>query len=78
MCSPASRYVVAGRGPQGTAPDRAPCPAATRGAAQVLTTQAGTLNLFIQHTSAALSLNENFDRDVRTDMDMVRRVHGCR
>lgn len=32
----------------------------------------GMLTLFIQHTSAALSLNENFDRDVRTDMDMVR------
>lgn len=35
--------------------------------------QVGILTLFIQHTSAALSLNENFDRDVRTDMDMVRR-----
>ncbi|WFD30811.1 Rho GTPase activating protein [Malassezia sp. CBS 17886] len=33
--------------------------------------QAGILTLFIQHTSAALSLNENFDRDVRTDMDMA-------
>ncbi|CBQ70433.1 conserved hypothetical protein [Sporisorium reilianum SRZ2] len=31
----------------------------------------GVLTLFIQHTSAALSLNENFDRDVRTDMDMA-------
>lgn len=31
----------------------------------------GILTLFIQHTSAALSLNENFDRDVRADMDMV-------
>ncbi|SPO21826.1 related to UPF0047 domain protein [Ustilago trichophora] len=31
----------------------------------------GMLTLFIQHTSAALSLNENFDRDVRTDMDMA-------
>lgn len=36
--------------------------------------KAGILTLFIQHTSAALSLNENFDRDVRTDMDMVRRA----
>lgn len=34
--------------------------------------QAGLLTLFLQHTSAALSLNENFDKDVRTDMDMVR------
>jgi len=40
--------------------------------ARAALTQAGILNLFIQHTSAALSLNENFDRDVRTDMDMVR------
>lgn len=36
-------------------------------------TKIGILTLFIQHTSAALSLNENFDRDVRSDMDMVSR-----
>lgn len=34
--------------------------------------QVGLLTLFLQHTSAALSLNENFDKTVRTDMDMVR------
>lgn len=28
----------------------------------------GTVNLFLQHTSAALSLNENYDSDVRDDM----------
>lgn len=28
----------------------------------------GLLNLFIQHTSCALSLNENYDEDVRRDM----------
>ena len=28
----------------------------------------GILHLFLQHTSAALSLNENWDEDVRTDM----------
>jgi secondary thiamine-phosphate synthase enzyme len=28
----------------------------------------GLLNLFIQHTSCALSLNENYDTDVRADM----------
>ena len=28
----------------------------------------GLLNLFIQHTSAALSINENADPDVRVDM----------
>ena len=28
----------------------------------------GMLNLFMQHTSAALTLNENWDPDVRADM----------
>jgi hypothetical protein len=28
----------------------------------------GILNLFVQHTSCALSLNENWDEDVREDM----------
>lgn len=30
----------------------------------------GMLNVFIQHTSASLSINENADPDVRTDMEM--------
>lgn len=34
-------------------------------------TKAGLLTLFIQHTSAALSVNENFDSTVRTDMNMA-------
>ncbi|KAK9474679.1 secondary thiamine-phosphate synthase [Dipodascopsis tothii] len=35
----------------------------------------GLLNLFIQHTSAALTLNENWDPDVRDDMtDALDRV----
>lgn len=35
----------------------------------------GMLNLFIQHTSAALTLNENWDPDVRTDMiDALGRI----
>ncbi|KAI0200412.1 UPF0047-domain-containing protein [Astrocystis sublimbata] len=35
----------------------------------------GLLNLFIQHTSAALSLNENWDEDVRADMsDALDRI----
>ncbi|VUC28320.1 unnamed protein product [Clonostachys rosea] len=35
----------------------------------------GLLNLFIQHTSAALSLNENWDEDVRADMsDSLDRI----
>lgn len=33
--------------------------------------QIGILHLFIQHTSAALTINENCDPDVRTDMDRV-------
>lgn len=31
----------------------------------------GLLHLFVQHTSCALSLNENYDPDVRRDMDMA-------
>ncbi|KAJ9268578.1 hypothetical protein DTO212C5_5353 [Paecilomyces variotii] len=35
----------------------------------------GILNLFIQHTSCALSLNENWDEDVREDMsDALDRI----
>ncbi|PHH63572.1 hypothetical protein CDD81_5664 [Ophiocordyceps australis] len=35
----------------------------------------GLLNLFVQHTSCALSLNENFDQDVRADMsDALDRI----
>ena len=28
----------------------------------------GTMHLFLQHTSASLTINENFDQTVRTDM----------
>ena len=31
----------------------------------------GLLHLFIKHTSAALSINENADPDVRTDLDEI-------
>ncbi|MFR9165912.1 MAG: secondary thiamine-phosphate synthase enzyme YjbQ [Dysgonomonas sp.] len=31
----------------------------------------GLLNLFIRHTSAALSINENFDPEVRTDLNSI-------
>lgn len=35
----------------------------------------GTLHLFVQHTSCALSLNENWDSDVRADMsDALDRI----
>ena len=33
--------------------------------------QVGMLNLFVQHTSCALSINENADPDVRTDMSKI-------
>ena len=31
----------------------------------------GMLNLFVKHTSCALSINENVDPDVRTDMEKI-------
>ena len=31
----------------------------------------GLMNLFLQHTSAALSINENADPDVRVDMNYI-------
>lgn len=35
----------------------------------------GLLNLFVQHTSCALALNENWDEDVREDMsDALERL----
>lgn len=33
--------------------------------------QTGLLNLFVKHTSCALSINENADPDVRTDMEKI-------
>ena len=33
--------------------------------------ETGLLNLFVQHTSCALSLNENADPDVRSDMEQI-------
>lgn len=33
--------------------------------------QYGILNLFIKHTSAGLSINENADPDVQTDLDSI-------
>ena len=33
--------------------------------------QAGLLHLFVQHTSCALSINENADPDVRGDMERI-------
>lgn len=33
--------------------------------------ETGLLNLFVQHTSCALSVNENADPDVRSDMEKI-------
>ena len=33
--------------------------------------QVGILNLFVQHTSCALSINENYDPSVRADMEQI-------
>ena len=33
--------------------------------------QTGLLNLFVQHTSCALSINENADPDVRVDLEEI-------
>lgn len=33
--------------------------------------KAGLLNLFVKHTSCALSINENGDPDVRSDMEKI-------
>ncbi len=33
--------------------------------------QTGLLNLFVQHTSCALTINENADPDVRSDMERI-------
>jgi secondary thiamine-phosphate synthase enzyme len=36
---------------------------------EVRSVKTGLLHVFIQHTSASLTINENADRDVRTDME---------
>ena len=33
--------------------------------------QAGLLNLFVKHTSCAISINENYDSSVRKDMEQI-------
>lgn len=37
--------------------------------------ETGILNLFLKHTSAALSINENADPDVRTDLNSIFNKH---
>ena len=42
---------------------------------EIRTYKVGLLHLFVQHTSCALSLNENWDEDVRADMsDALDRI----
>jgi secondary thiamine-phosphate synthase enzyme len=38
---------------------------------EVRQTKLGLLHVFIQHTSASLTINENADRDVRRDLEKV-------
>jgi secondary thiamine-phosphate synthase enzyme len=38
-------------------------------APEIRTMRAGLLHVFIQHTSASLTINENADPDVRTDLE---------
>lgn len=42
---------------------------ADAGGAKLRTFKAGTVHIFIRHTSAALTVNENADPDVRADME---------
>lgn len=39
--------------------------------------QTGLLNLFVQHTSCGLSINENADPDVRVDMESIMNHLVC-
>lgn len=41
---------------------------------EVRNLQVGLLHVFIQHTSASLTINENADRDVRHDLEQVFRA----
>lgn len=42
---------------------------------EIASYKVGLLHLFVQHTSCALSLNENWDEDVREDMsDALARI----
>ena len=47
------------------------CHLVTREIIDRLPPKAGLLNLFIKHTSCALSINENADPDVRSDMEKI-------
>lgn len=38
--------------------------------------ETGLLNLFVKHTSCSISINENADPDVRTDMEKIFNLEG--
>jgi len=42
---------------------------------ELRTTKVGLLHVFIQHTSASLTINENADRDVRHDLEQIFSHH---
>jgi len=47
----------------------------TQSVPEIKTFKVGLLNLFVQHTSCALSMNENWDEEVREDMsDALDRI----
>ena len=54
-------------------PKRRGCHLITREIIEKLPTlpATGLLNLFVQHTSCALTINENADPDVRSDMEQI-------
>lgn len=54
-------------------PKRRGCHLITREIIEKLPTlpKTGLLNLFVQHTSCALTINENADPDVRSDMEQI-------
>ncbi len=43
----------------------------TRSVPELRQVRVGLLNVFIQHTSASLTINENADSDVRVDFEMA-------
>ena len=46
-------------------------PQVVRQLPELSSVEIGLLHVFIQHTSASLTINENADADVRTDFEMV-------
>ena len=49
-------------------------PQVVKGLPELAGVRVGVLHVFIQHTSASLTINENADRDVRIDMETAMNV----